>query len=239
MIIWEDEAIILSSVNYSETSLILKVFTKKHGVQKGFIKGAKSKKKSNIYDTGNYVNISYKARTEDMLGTFSADLMQACPLIYLKDLKRFSCVISIINLLEFCLLENEVENELYIYSNSLIHKIFTFEEEWIEEYIRWEVFLLKKVGFGLELSKCVLSNKKENLKYISPKSGCAVNALEGKKWENQLLRLPKFLISQDKASKSQLIDGFKITTTFLRKFSNSINKTLPFTRSNFIDNILN
>ena len=125
-----------------------------------------------------------------------------------------------------------------IYSNSLIHKILSFEEEWIEEYIRWEVFLLKKVGFGLELSKCVLSNKKENLKYISPKSGCAVNALEGKKWENQLLRLPKFLISQDKASKSQLIDGFKITTTFLRKFSNSINKTLPFTRSNFIDSIL-
>ncbi len=239
MIIWEDEAIILSSVNYSETSLILKVFTKKYGVQKGFIKGAKSKKKCNIYDTGNYVSISYKARTEDMLGTFTVDLMKAYPLIYLKDLKRFSCVISIINLLEFCLLENEVENELYIYTNSLIHKIFTFEEEWIEEYIRWEVFLLKKVGFGLELSKCVVSNKKENLKYISPKSGCAVNAQEGKKWENKLLKLPRFLISQDKASKGQLIDGFRITTTFLRKFSNSINKTLPFTRSNFIDNILN
>ena len=45
MIIWNDEALILSSINYSETSLILKVFTKKYGIQKGLVKGAKSKKK--------------------------------------------------------------------------------------------------------------------------------------------------------------------------------------------------
>ena len=45
MIIWDDEGLILSSINYSETSLILKVFTHKNGVQKGFVRGAKSKKK--------------------------------------------------------------------------------------------------------------------------------------------------------------------------------------------------
>ena len=28
MIIWDDEGLILSSINYSETSLILKVFTR-------------------------------------------------------------------------------------------------------------------------------------------------------------------------------------------------------------------
>ena len=46
MIIWDDEALILSSINFSETSLILKVFTKNYGIQKGFVKGAKNKKKS-------------------------------------------------------------------------------------------------------------------------------------------------------------------------------------------------
>ena len=46
-----------------------------------------------------------------------------------------------------------------------------------------EVFLLKKIGFGLELSKCILSNKKTNLSYISTKSGCAVNKEAGKPWE--------------------------------------------------------
>jgi DNA repair protein RecO (recombination protein O) len=173
-----------------------------------------------------------------MLGVFLVDLMNPSPLLYLNDLKRFSCIISVINLLEFSLLENEPETELYSFSKNLINKIFSFEEGWIEEYIRWEVFLLKKIGFGLELSKCILSNKKTNLSYVSPKSGCAVNKVAGKPWEKKLLELPKFLISDNKANRSELIKGFKITTYFLNKFANSVDKILPFTRSNFMDNIL-
>ena len=238
MIIWDDEGLILSSINYSETSIILKVFTRNHGVQKGFVRGAKSKKKSNIYEAGNLVSISFKSRTEDMLGIFLVDLMKPSPLLYLNDPKRFSCIISVINLLEFSLLESEPETELYFYSKNLINKIFSYEEGWIEEYIRWEVFLLKKIGFGLELSKCILSNKKTNLSYVSPKSGCAVNKEAGKPWEKKLLELPKFLISDNKANRSELRKGFKITTYFLTKFANSIDKILPFTRSNFMDNIL-
>ena len=238
MIIWDDEGLILSSINYSETSLILKVFTRNHGVQRGFVRGAKSKKKSNVYDAGNLVKISFKSRTEDMLGIFLVDLMKPSPLLYLNDFKRFSCIISVINLLEFSLLESEPENELYFFSKNLMKKIFSFEEGWIEEYIRWEVFLLKKIGFGLELSKCILSNKKTNLSYVSPKSGNAVNKEAGKPWEKKLLELPKFLISDNKANRSELRKGFKITTYFLTKFANSIDKILPFTRSNFMDNIL-
>ena len=238
MIIWDDEGLILSSINYSETSIILKVFTRNYGVQKGFVRGAKSKKKSNVYEAGNLVSISFKSRTEDMLGIFLVDLMKPSPLLYLNDLKRFSCIISVINLLEFSLLDSEPETELYFYSKNLINKIFSYEEGWIEEYIRWEVFLLKKIGFGLELSKCILSNKKTNLSYVSPKSGCAVNKEAGKPWEKKLLELPKFLISDNKANRSELRKGFKITTYFLTKFANSIDKILPFTRSNFMDNIL-
>ena len=95
----------------------------------------------------------------------------------------------------------------------------------------------KKVGFGLELSKCILSNKKTDLSYISPKSGCAVNKKAGKPWEKKLFELPNFLIADMKADQSELCKGFKITTHFLTKFSNSIDKILPFTRSNFMDNI--
>ena len=122
-----------------------------------------------------------------MLGFFLVELTKPSPLLYLNDLKRFSCIISVINLLEFSLLENETETELYFFSKNLINKIFSYEEGWIEEYIRWEVFLLKKIGFGLELSKCILSNKKTDLSYVSPKSGCAVNKEAGKPWEKKLL----------------------------------------------------
>ena len=238
MIIWDDEALILSFINYSETSLILKVFTKKYGVQKGLVKGAKNKNKSSIFEVGNLVRVSYKSRTDEMLGIFFVELIKASSLIYTADVKKFSCVVSIINLIEFSLLENEIELELYDLSKNLIEKVFSIEAGWVEDYIRWEVFLLKKVGFGLELSRCVLSNKKSNLKYISPKSGCAVNEQAALPWKNKLFNLPNFLISDKKASNLDLNEGFKITSHFLIKFANSIDKTLPFTRTSFIDNIL-
>ena len=41
----ENKALVLSKVNYSENSLILKVFTDKKGVQTGLVKGGKSLKK--------------------------------------------------------------------------------------------------------------------------------------------------------------------------------------------------
>ena len=47
--------------------------------------------------------------------------------LYLNDLKRFSCIVSVINLLEFSLLENEPETELYFYSKNLINKIFSYK----------------------------------------------------------------------------------------------------------------
>ena len=238
MVIWEDEALILSSINYAESSLILKVFTKNYGVQKGLVKGAKRRKKNNIYEPGNFVNLSFKARTQDMLGIFVVDLLKPSSLIYLVDSKKFNCIVAIIDLLEFCLLENDAEQELFNQSNNLIDKVYSLKDNWIEEYIKWEIYLLKKIGFGLELSKCVLSNKISNLKYVSPKSGCAVNKEAGDPWKNKLLKLPNFLISQENANKDQIIEGLEITSLFLKKFANSINKTLPFTRSNFIDNIL-
>ena len=238
MILWEDEALVLSTLNYSETSIILKIFTKNNGLRKGLVKGAKSKNKNFIFQSGNLVNVSYKSRTEDMLGMFTVDLISSCSAIYLSDTQKFSGIVSILNLIEFSLLENEVEKELYDHSKALINKIITSEKNWIVDYIKWEIFLLKKIGFGLELSKCVLTNKKSNLKCLSPKSGCAVNEKAAEKWKHKLYIIPNFFLNDKKANKEDLINGFNITSNFLKKFAKSINKTLPFTRSNFIDIIL-
>ena len=172
-----------------------------------------------------------------MLGSFSAEMLKPCSAIYLSDPLKFSGIISILNLIEYCLLENEVESELYNYSKKLINKIMS-SDNWLSDYVLWEVFLLKKIGFGLELSKCALTNQTRNLCYISPKSGCAVSDKVSEKWKSRLFVLPKFLISENKATLQDIKNGFKITTFFLKKFSISINKILPFTRDDFIDRIL-
>ena len=56
MIIWQDEALILSSQDFSDTSIILKVFSKNHGVRKGLVRGAKRKNKAYHYKSNRESN---------------------------------------------------------------------------------------------------------------------------------------------------------------------------------------
>ena len=237
MIIWKDKAIVLSKINYSENSLILKAFTLNNGIKTGLVKGGKKLNKSNIFEAGNLVTLEWKGRNEDVLGIFNCDLLEANSAIYLNDSKKFMSIISMLNLIEFSFLENESENELFLSTYELIKLILNNEENWLEVYVKWELLLLKKIGFGLELSKCIVSNTQKNLVYVSPKSGCAVSKSAAKGYEKKLLPLPDFLITEKKPSLKSIKEGLEITTYFLIKFSKSINKNLPFTREYFIDSI--
>ena len=237
MIIWKDKAIVLSKINYSENSLILKAFTLNNGIKTGLVKGGKKLNKSNIFEAGNLVTLEWKGRNEDVLGIFNCDLLEANSAIYLNDSKKFMSIISMLNLIEFSFLENESESELFLSTYELIKLILNNEENWLEVYVKWELLLLKKIGYGLELSKCIVSNTKKNLDYVSPKSGCAVSKTAAKGYEKKLLPLPSFLVTEKKPSMKSIKEGLELTTYFLIKFSKSINKNLPFTREYFIDSI--
>ena len=66
-------------------------------------------------------------------------------------------------------------------------------KEKLRRYVEWELQLLKSLGFGLDLAKCVVSGSKTELKFVSPKSGCAVSSKSSVGWEKKLLVLPQFL----------------------------------------------
>ena len=108
--------------------------------------------------------------------------------------------------------------------------------EWIVKYIFWELFLLSELGYGLDLEKCVVSGKKENLIYVSPKSGKAVSKKEGEKYKNKLLNLPKFLIDKNvKPSNDSLKQAIALTGFFIDKFLKKNNKKLPFYRKKILN----
>ena len=114
MIIWKDKAIVLSKINYSESSLRLKAFTLNNGIKTGLVKGGKKLNKSNIFETGNLVALEWKGRSDEVLGVFNCDLLEANSAIYLNDSKKFMSIMSMLNLIEFSFLENEIENELFL-----------------------------------------------------------------------------------------------------------------------------
>ena len=100
-------------------------------------------------------------------------------------------------------------------------------KEKLKRYVEWELQLLTSLGFGLDLAKCVVSGSKRDLKFVSPKSGCAVSSKSSVGWEKKLLVLPDFLGNRKSVkilSIADLENGFKLTEHFMRKYLHPVKK---------------
>src|SRR5262249_31802279 len=83
---------------------------------------------------------------------------------------------------------------------------------------RFETRVLSECGFGLDLESCAASGAREELIYISPKSGRAVGAAAGAPWRDKLLPLPAFLFREEaSAPPSDVADAFRLTGFFLER----------------------
>ena len=59
--------------------------------------------------------------------------------------------------------------------------------------VRFELALLDELGFGLDLEQCAATGVRDDLIYVSPKSGRAVSRSAGTPWADKMLALPDFL----------------------------------------------
>jgi DNA repair protein RecO (recombination protein O) len=82
---------------------------------------------------------------------------------------------------------------------------------------RFEARILAECGFGLDLETCAASGVRDDLIYVSPKSGRAVSAAAGAPWRDKLLPLPAFLRGEDRAAPPaiDIADAFRTTGYFL------------------------
>ncbi|MDN5249269.1 MAG: DNA repair protein RecO [Alphaproteobacteria bacterium] len=242
---WQDEAIILGSRPYGETSVILEVLTKNHGYHAGLVKGGASKVKRSILQPGNLVQINWRARLEEQLGNFSLEvvvyyavkLMNDADLLYAFSILRFH-----INLLT-----ERVKHEL-LYDILLILLEYGFKADeasarffLAELVLRFEFVYLAELGFGIDTNSCAATGTTVNLCYVSPKSGQAVSRAAGEPWKHKLLLLPQFLLYREqRLDKIEDIEaGQKLLTYFLYKNIWQPDNIKPLaTRSWFFENII-
>ena len=57
-----------------------------------------------------------------------------------------------------------------------------------------ELLVLEELGFGLDLTECAATGARQELVYVSPKSGRAVSRAAGQPWQDKMLALPAFLV---------------------------------------------
>jgi DNA repair protein RecO (recombination protein O) len=231
---WTSEAIILKQEQFSDDKLLCWLFSATYGLYKGLI--TLNKKTRGQIQVGNIVHATWRARLPEQLGSYYCELIKPLPMAIIGDKLKLSSMASLCALLSSCLPDRVLEAKLYAHT---ISYILTLKDHnnWLIEYLKLELLLLQEMGYGLVLDVCALTGARDNLYYISPKTGSAVTKEAGIAYHNKLLKLPGFFLGNSVVDKKDIEDGFKLTGHFIHKFLFH-GKSLPQQRARFIECVL-
>ena len=226
---WQGEGILLDAKRYGESSALINVFTVSMGRRVGLVRGAFNKKNKSIIQPGNQLFLTWNSRIEDSLGTFKVELIKSRYHTISKERIGLE-LFNLICVLCYAFLPERVDfDDLYHQTIFCIDGEHSIKEK-LRRYVEWELQLLASLGFGLDLGKCVVSGSKKDLKFVSPKSGCAVSSKSSVGWEKKLLVLPEFLgsgKSEEILSIADLENGFKLTEYFIKKSLQPVKEFQP------------
>ncbi|MBN66415.1 MAG: DNA repair protein RecO [Rickettsiales bacterium] len=234
---WTDRALILSVRKYSEHAGIIRLYSREHGLYGGMARAAFTRKQRGTFQPGNLVEATWKARLAEHMGSLQCDLEQPVAALVMQDALSLAAVSTVCGLLADTQNEREAHPELYDRAEALVKHIAA-GHAWLPYYIKFELDILITSGFGLDLDVCAASGRKDELIYVSPRSGRAVCAEEGAPYKDKLLGLPVFIRERVPAEEVSAVDieaGLRLSGYFLDKWVYMPHaKRLPATRDTLV-----
>lgn len=211
---WRDHGILLSMRRHGESSAIIDVFTEEHGRHAGVVRGGASRRMAPVLQPGAQLDVTWRARLEDHLGSYHAEPLRSRAAAALSGRLALAGLNAVTALLAFCLPEREPHPDLYMRSERLLD-LLEHEDLWPLAYLQWELALLEEVGFGLDLSACAVTGRLAGLAFVSPKTGRAVSREGAGEWADRLLPLPPVLLGQGDAGDTEILQALRTTGYFL------------------------
>jgi len=184
----ETTGILINMRPFSERDMIAHIFTHDNGVLVGMLRGGAVAKKNRPL-IGQFGAVSWNARVDSQLGVFhfESEKNLAAPLMTNSDLlKIMNAVFALIYTL---IPEREPYEHLYQRTLDFLQTLVT-ESLPYDAYLKWEIDLLKDLGYALDLTKCSGCGRIDNLVYLSPRTGRAVCADCGTPYMDKLYKLP-------------------------------------------------
>ena len=202
---WIDEGFLISKNRYSENSLIAEIFTKDRGKISGIIFGGTSKKIKNYLQIGNRLHINYSSKSENRIGYFKVEILNAYSPLYFDHKQKLSCITSATSLVKILTADSQANIKVYKIINDLF--MILKNDDWLKKYIFWELELLKILGYDLELENLVEKDIVEDKTIYY-----AISSTEKK-------YVPNFLIEKDVevSDLKTLLNGLKLVGDYLDK----------------------
>jgi DNA repair protein RecO (recombination protein O) len=155
------EAVVLSKMNYGDTSVILTLFSESEGKISAIVKGGRNPKSKmgKILEPLNHIQIIlYKKNTRELQIISNVDLISHFPKI--KDnLDSTKYSFAIIELIKNLTVENETNEKIF---KGLVKILGLMEEKKEESAVlfgRFFLFFISELGYDLTVDKCGICGK--------------------------------------------------------------------------------
>ena len=234
---WRDEGVLLAVRRHGESAAIIDVLTAEHGRHAGIVRGGASRKIAPVLQPGAQLDLRWRARLEEHLGTFTVEPVRSRAGL-LSDRRALTGLNAVTALLVFALPEREAYPALYRRTMALLDLI-EGNAIWPLAYVRWEVALLEELGFALDLDRCAVTGSSEGLTYVSPKTGRAVSEAAAGAWKERLLPLSPALTGDGQGETGDILDALRVTGHFLTHgLAQSLgNQPVPEARARLVDRL--
>ncbi len=215
---WSDDAIVLSSRAHGETGAILELLTRDHGRHAGLVRGGASRRVKPALQPGNSVHVQWRARLEEHLGSFTCELARARAGELMDSRDALAGLNAFTAIASATMPEREAHAAVFLGGEILLDAMMTSDAaHWLPLYVRWEAGLLEALGFGLDLGECAATGVRDDLAYVSPRSGRAVSRDGAGIYADRLFKLPRFLTADrhEEVRADAVTGGLALTGHFL------------------------
>ena len=212
----ETPAIVCALLSHGEHGAVVRLLTPDHGLQAGYVRGARGRRMRPVLMPGNLVQARLTARTDAQLAQAEVELTHSRGPLHREPLPA-AAIEWATALTATALPDSQPYPRLYQALDGLLSAVEAAPAAsgWGAALARYELLLLAELGFGLDLVRCAVTGASDSLVAVSPKSGRAISAGEAQPHQAKLLPLPRFLLDSGTAPWGDIIDGLRLTGHFL------------------------
>jgi DNA repair protein RecO (recombination protein O) len=214
----ETQAIICSVRPHGEHGAIVRALTPADGLQPGYVRGGRSRRLRPVLLAGNLVQAEYRARTDEQLPQLAVELTASRGALHTEPLAA-AAIDWATALTATVLPEGQPYPRLYAALDGLLSAVEAAPRarDWAAALVRYELLILSELGFGLDLDECAATGAREDLAFVSPRSGRAVSRDGAGEYRDRLLPLPAFLLGAAPSDWDDIYDGLALTGHFLAR----------------------
>jgi DNA repair protein RecO (recombination protein O) len=153
---WKDEGYLLSKNNFNENSVIIEAITLEHGKYSGVVYGGSARKLKKDLQIGNKLLLNMRSKNDNKMGYFNLELLKPISPMFFDDKERSICILSSSAILKILLPERQINKKIYLSFENFLSDLKS--EYWITQYIYWELFLIKELGFEMDFFNSISKN---------------------------------------------------------------------------------